>query len=150
MRLVVVIVLLGFHAISVDVKTSADLILVNANIRTMDSSVRRAEALAVRDGRIIAIGSTPDIRKLANDNTQVIDAGGRLVIPGFNDAHVHFTAIGNQFSHLDLRQVREARAVLDRIAFYASVLPKDRWLLGGGLSVLPTDLPTLAQLDEVS
>lgn len=150
MRLFVLSVLLSFHPISVDVQTSADLILINANIRTMDSSVPRAEALAARGGRIVAIGSTSDILKLANDKTQVIDAGGKLVIPGFNDAHVHFTGIGNKFSHLDLRQASDKTGVLDRIAFYSSILPKGRWLLGGGLSLLPKDLPTLAEIDRVN
>lgn len=150
MKLVVLSVLLSFVPISVDVQTSADLILINANIRTMDIGAPRAEALAARDGRIVAIGSTRDIRKLANYKTQVIDAGGKLVLPGFNDAHVHFTGIGNQFSHLDLREARKTNGVLDRIAFYASVLPKGRWLLGGGLTLPLQDLPTLAQLDQAS
>jgi predicted amidohydrolase YtcJ len=136
--------------LSVDGQTSADLILINANIRTMDVNVPKAEALAVRDGRIIAVGKTSDIRKLANDKTRVIDAGGKLVLPGFNDAHVHFTGIGNKFSHLDVRQARTRQEVLDRIAFYASVLPKGRWVLGAGLNLPQQDLPTIEQIDAVS
>lgn len=136
--------------LSVDGQTSADLILINANIRTMDAKTPRAKALAVSDGRIIAVGKTNDIRKLAGDQTRVIDAGGKLVIPGFNDAHVHFTGIGNQFSHIALRLAKTRREVLDRIEFYTSVLPKGRWLLGAGLNLSPQDLPTLAQIDAVS
>jgi predicted amidohydrolase YtcJ len=66
-----------------------DLILVNADIRSMDLACPRAQAIAIRDGRILRLGTTADIRALAGPETQVIDAGGRLVLPGFQDAHVH-------------------------------------------------------------
>lgn len=150
MKAVVATFLIFVFLLSVDGQTSADLILINANIRTMDTNVPRAEALAVREGRIVAVGKTNDIRRLASEKTRVIDAGGKLVIPGFNDAHVHFTAIGNQFSHLDLRQARSKNLVLERIAFYTSVLPKGRWVLGAGLNLSAQDLPTIEQLDAVS
>lgn len=150
MKPVVATFLIFIVLLSVDGQTSADLILINANIRTMDERVPRVEALAVRDGRIIAVGRTNDIRKLAGTNARVIDAGGKLVTPGFNDSHVHFTAIGNRFSHLGLRAAKTQREVLDRIAFYTSVLPKGRWLLGAGLSLSATDLPSLAEIDAVS
>lgn len=142
--------LILIFVLSVDGQTSADLILINANIRTMDERVPRAEALAVRDARIIAVGKTSEIRKLRGDKTRVVDAGGKLVIPGFNDAHVHLTGIGNKFSHLDLKSARDSRDVVDSVAFYTSVLPKGRWVLGAGLKLTPSDLPTLAQLDAVS
>ena len=67
----------------------ADTILINARIRTMDAARPRAEALAIRDGRILALGNMDEIRGLATRRTRVIDAGGRLVLPGFQDAHVH-------------------------------------------------------------
>lgn len=66
-----------------------DLILANARIRTMDPTRARAEALAVAGGRILAVGTSADMRALAGHGTEVIDAGGRLVLPGFQDAHVH-------------------------------------------------------------
>ncbi len=66
-----------------------DLILINADIRTMDAAHPRAEAIAVRDGRILALGSDAQISALAGPETQIINAGGRLVLPGFQDAHVH-------------------------------------------------------------
>lgn len=150
MKSVVATFLLLSFLLSVDGQTSADLVLINSNIRTMDAKLPRAEALAVRDGKIIAVGKTNDIRKFAGDKTRVIDAGSKLVIPGFNDAHVHFTAIGNRFSHLDLLSVGNSREILDRIAFYASVLPKGRWILGAGLNLQLQNLPTLAQIDAVS
>jgi hypothetical protein len=150
MKSVAATFLVFVFSLSVDAQTSADLILINANIRTLEERVPTADALAVAGGRIVAVGKTNDIRKLVGDKTRVLDAGGKLVIPGFNDAHVHFTGIGNQFSHLDLRKAKTPREVLDRITFYTSVLPKGRWVLGAGVSLSPEDLPTLAQIDAVS
>lgn len=68
---------------------TADLILCNARIRTMDPARPRAEALAVAGGRIAGLGSDADMAALAGPRCRRIDAGGRLVLPGFQDAHVH-------------------------------------------------------------
>ena len=67
--------------------TAPDLILLNADIRTMDPLLLRARALAVRKGRITALGDADEIRGLANGRTRKVDAGGRLVLPGFQDTH---------------------------------------------------------------
>src|SRR5687768_11153239 len=64
-------------------------IVVNGKVFTADSTKPWAEALAIRGDRIVALGTTDEIRKLANSETRVIDAGGRAVVPGFNDAHDH-------------------------------------------------------------
>src|SRR6266852_768440 len=69
---------------------AADLVIINAKIHPMDQGRPLAEAVAVSGNRIVAIGSTKDIHKLAGANTRVIDAKGQLLLPGFNDAHVHF------------------------------------------------------------
>lgn len=129
-------------------QTAADLIIVNANIHTLDQRVPRAEAVAVLGGRFTAVGTNERIRGLAGTATHVIDAKGKLVIPGFNDAHVHFTGIGNQFSHLSLKEADDAADVLKRAARFTSVLPLGRWLLGAGLKV--SAMPTREQLDAVS
>jgi predicted amidohydrolase YtcJ len=71
-----------------------DLILTNADIRTMDPSRQLAQAMAIGAGRIMALGSTTDIRALAGPATKRIDAGGRLVLPGFQDAHIHLLSGG--------------------------------------------------------
>src|SRR5262245_25144097 len=131
----------------------ADLIIINANVRTMASAQPRAEAIAVSNGEIIAVGSTKSIRALAGESTKTIDAGGKLVIPGFNDAHVHFAAVGNIFSSLDLRDVKTPKEFTERFARYARYLPKGRWILGSGWdnrSWVPNDPPTKALIDEVT
>jgi len=131
----------------------AELIIINANVRTMAPAQPKAEAIAVLGGEIIAVGSTKSIRALAGEGTKTIDAGGRLVIPGFNDAHVHFAAIGNLFSSLDLRDVKTPKEFSERFAGYTRFLPKGRWILGSGWdnrSWVPNDPPTRTMIDDVT
>jgi predicted amidohydrolase YtcJ len=128
----------------------ADLVVINAKVRTMTSSDSIAEAFAVSGNRIIAIGSNKLIRTLIGPSTRVIDAQGRLVLPGFNDSHVHFMAIGNSFSSIDLRYVTTATELTQRISRYVRFLPKGRWILGGHFKVENSQLPDRKALDGVS
>lgn len=125
-----------------------DLIFVNARIRTMDTKKPTAEAVAVSGGLISAVGTNAEIRRLASDRTQVVDAGGKLLIPGFNDAHVHFAGVGNWFSHLDATNIKDSKGLLDRIARFARFLPKGRWILGAKLA--SSSIPSQKELDAVS
>lgn len=113
-------------------KSEIDLIVFNANIRTMYKKLPKAQALAVADGKIFAIGTDAKIRALAAKNTQMIDAGGKLILPGFNDAHVHLTGIGNLFSTVDLREVESSAEIVEKLQYYTRFLPKNRWVLGSG------------------
>src|SRR5437660_7928947 len=108
-----------------------DIVIVNAVIHTMDEKAPRAEALAISDNRIAAVGSTAEIRALAGKTTRTIDAGGKLVRPGFNDAHVHFLMGGFSLSNVDLRDARSPEEMAARLAAYAKKVPKGRWILGG-------------------
>src|SRR2546425_3529237 len=110
---------------------AADLIIVNGNIHTMDRSHPTAEASAINGNRIIAVGSNDEIEKLAGANTKVIDAKGQLVLPGFNDAHVHFMSGGFQLSSVDLRDANTPQEFAERIRDFAGKLPKGRWITGG-------------------
>src|SRR5437879_1837274 len=74
---------------SAQAQNAADSVLLNGKIVTLDPAAPAAEALAVRDGKIIAIGRTADIRALAGSGTRVIDLAGRTVIPGLIDSHMH-------------------------------------------------------------
>lgn len=132
-------------------QTAADLVLKNANIHTMCRQMPRAEAVAVAAGRIVSVGTNREIEQFVTSKTRVIDAGGRLVIPGFNDAHVHLAGIGNSFSHLDLREARSGREMLAKIAHFARVLPKGRWIMARGWdSSARGNLPKPADIDAVS
>ncbi len=109
----------------------ADLIVTNARVYSLDSSGSVAEALAVHNNRISAIGRSVDIRKAGGPNTRVIDAQGRTVLPGFNDSHVHFLSGGFQLSSVDLRSAASREEFTRRIAQFATKIPKGRWILGG-------------------
>jgi predicted amidohydrolase YtcJ len=108
-----------------------DLVIVNASVHTMDEAQARAEAVAVSGNRIVAVGSTEEIRALAGPKTQVVNAGGKNVFPGFNDAHVHFLSGGYSLSSVDLRDAKSLEEMARRLGEYAKKIPKGRWILGG-------------------
>lgn len=110
---------------------AADLVIINAHVRTMDEGRPEAEAVAVIGNRIVAVGSTAEIKRLVGPNTRVIDAGGRLVLPGFNDAHVHFISGGFQLANIDLRDAATPQEFAERIRRFSEKLPKGRWITGG-------------------
>jgi hypothetical protein len=110
---------------------AADLILTNATIRTMDAGQPVARALAVLGNRIVAVGTSETVGRLAGAGTRVIDAGGRLVLPGFNDAHVHFLEGGFQLSGVDLRDADSPEEFSARLRRFAERLPRGRWITGG-------------------
>ena len=107
-----------------------DLVLLNGRIFTIDDEQPRAEALAVKNGRFIAVGSSNDIRPLVMRNTEVVDAEGMTVTPGFIDAHSHPSGAGvSELIHVnvDLRSISEIKEALrDR----ASITPEDQWVIG--------------------
>ncbi|WP_284166111.1 amidohydrolase [Frigidibacter sp. SD6-1] len=110
----------------------ADLILINARIMTMDGAVPRAEALAVRNGRILALGSAADMRALASGATRVIDAGGRLVLPGFQDTHIHLQDSGQDYSqNADLTDARTPDDIVSTLAAFAKTHAR-AWVNGTG------------------
>ena len=110
---------------------TADLIIINAKVHTMDAAQPAAQALAIIGNRIVAIGSTNEIKSLAGPSTRVIDAHGRLVLPGFNDSHVHFMSGGFQLSSVDLRDANTPQEFAERIRDFAAKIPKGRWITGG-------------------
>src|SRR6185369_12028602 len=109
----------------------ADTIIVNAVVHTMDPAQPTAEAVAIYANRIVAVGSTKDIRKLAGPNTRTIDANNRLLLPGFNDAHTHFLSGGFQLSSVELRDASSPQEFAARLKTFAAKLPKGRWMTGG-------------------
>ena len=90
-------------AFAKDPQLAPDLVIVNASVHTMDKSKPIAEAVAVAGNRIVAVGSTAEIKAMAGKPTRVVDAKGRVVFPGFNDAHVHYLMGGFSLSRVDLR-----------------------------------------------
>ena len=115
-----------------DEKTlSPTMIIVNAKVHTMDASQPTAEAVAIYGNRIVAVGASKEIKKMAGAGTRVIDAHGKLVLPGFNDSHVHFLSGGFQLSSVDLRDANTPEEFAARIGRFAAKVPTGRWITGG-------------------
>jgi predicted amidohydrolase YtcJ len=112
-------------------KFEADLVIINANIHTMDARQPTASAVAVYGKRIVAVGTNEEIKQLTGAHTRVVDARGALVLPGFNDSHVHFLSGGFQLSSVDLRDAATPQELAERIRRFAEKLPKGRWITGG-------------------
>jgi predicted amidohydrolase YtcJ len=108
-------------------------------------------ALAIAGDRILGTGSDQEIRALAGPGTTVLDAGGGLVLPGFNDAHVHFLMGARNLQNLELAEETTVDGVLARIAEFGRTHPDREWLLGRGwfYAVFPSGMPDRALLDRV-
>jgi predicted amidohydrolase YtcJ len=108
-----------------------DLIIVNATVHTMDPGQAVAQAIAILGDRIVAVGTDKEIKKLAGPLTRTIDAKKQLVLPGFNDSHVHFLSGGFQLSSVDLRDADSPQEFADRVRRFSEKLPAGRWITGG-------------------
>lgn len=131
----------------------ADLVIVNARVFTSDPSGLRAEALAIKGDRIAAVGSAASMASLKGPSTRVIDAGGRSVVPGFNDAHVHLLRAGQRLGFLNLKEVSSQQEFARRIGERAQKTPAGQWILGGEWDDqrwTPAALPTAALIDAVA
>jgi len=130
----------------------AELVLAGGKIRTPVHPSGFAQALAVRDGLIQAVGADEDIRPLAGRGTRVVDLRGRLVLPAFGDAHVHAVSGGLESLRCNLLGLRTRRDSLAAVAAYCAGLPGGAWVLGGGwtMAAFPGGLPTAADLDAVT
>ncbi len=131
----------------------ADLVLLNGTVWTGESGAPRAEAVALRDGKVAAVGSTRDIRRLAGGGSRVIDLGGALVLPGFIDSHTHFLDGGFSLLSVRLRDASSREEFVSRIARKAAELPKGEWLLNGDWDQQqfdPPELPRREWIDAVT
>jgi hypothetical protein len=109
----------------------ADLVLFNGKIFTVAKHMPWAEAVAVRDGKIIAVGSDADVKTLIGKDTRAVDLQGRLGLPGFNDAHVHFASGGLYLLGINLRPARNEKEFVSIIKEYIGKLPAGEWVTGG-------------------
>ena len=111
-------------------KIEPEIILYNGNILTINPKEPTAQALAIADGRLIAVGSNRDILRLATARTKKVDVGYKTVLPGFIDAHTHpaFSGIKHlKMVDCDLRSIKEIKeAIIQR----ASITPKGNWVEG--------------------
>ena len=134
-------------------KPAADLIITNAKIWTVDSSRPTAQAVAVLGDRITAVGSRQGVDGWRGPKTQVINADGRLLLPGFNDAHVHFVSGGMQLDSIQLNDATSSQELARRIGERAKVTPKGVWIEGGNWDETkwsPPEMPTKELIDALT
>src|SRR3546814_588104 len=131
----------------------ADTILVDGKVWTGNPGQPEAEAIAILDGKVAAVGNDIEVRSWAGPATEVLELRGRRVVPGFNDAHVHFFDGGQGLASVQLRDAPSPQVFRDRIGAYATTLDKGRWVLNGNWDHerwTPADLPTRQLIDAVT
>ena len=132
---------------------AADLIITHARVWTINPAQPEAAAVAVLNGRIVAVGSDQAVARWRGAQTQVVDAGGRRLVPGFNDSHVHLLDGGESMEAVQLNDATSNADFVRRLAAYAAKSPKGDWIRGGEWDEtkwLPAELPTRQQIDAAT
>jgi predicted amidohydrolase YtcJ len=130
-----------------------DLLLLNGNVRTLDDDMPRAQAIAVKSGRIMAVGNNDAISVMKGASTQEIDLEGRLVLPGMIDAHFHYYEWAQMRKNIPLANVASFSACMQNIRAAAQKKDPDRWIIGQGFneSDWPENrIPTRRDLDQAA
>ena len=129
----------------------ADLLLHSGVVYTVDAARSQAQAVAVRRGEIVRVGTDAEVAELAGPRTKRIALDGRMLLPGFQDAHIHASAGGLERLRCDLSGAHSLEAYLDLVRRYAEQRPNEPWILGGGwaIDVFPGGVPTRTMLDAV-
>ena len=123
----------------------------HARVRTLDPRHPRGDAVAVRDGRIVAVGSRRDARAAAGRGAEVVDCAGATLLPGLIDPHLHLFALAARDSHLDCAAFADPAALLAAVASCAAGMPPGAWVRGEGLDETTLGrLPTAHELDIVA
>ena len=110
----------------------ADLVVVNARVYTVDDSRPDAQAVAIRGDRLVVVGTDAEALALRGPATQVVDAGGRAVIPGLHDAHGHVLGLGQGLQEVELRGTESAAAAVAAVRTRAQQVPRGQWVRGRG------------------
>jgi hypothetical protein len=129
-----------------------ELIVFNADIRTVDQNQNRAEAFAIKDGRFVAVGNNEDVLDLKGTTTESINANGATIVPGFIDSHTHLSSGSKIVTGINLTGIREKSVWLEMIAERVKTMEPGEWLLGGrwDYTFENKGLPTRWELDKVS
>jgi predicted amidohydrolase YtcJ len=132
---------------------SADLALINTNIKTMNPKQPTAQAVAITKNRITKVGTNQQIRKLIGENTRVLDLKGKTVLPGLIDTHIHVTDYGRCLMWLDLTLAKSLSEIKNVVKEKAKSLPKGKWIIGQGWNesrFKELRMPTITDLDEAA
>ena len=130
----------------------ADTIVLHGRVYTENAKQPWAQAVAIRGAKIVAVGSDSEIDKLRSAGTKVIDAAGRLVLPGFVDSHIHFLDGSFSLGRVNLEGAKNTADIQKRLRDYASGHPGKDWILGRGWNYAmfaPETLPDKKYLDEI-
>lgn len=131
---------------------SADLIITHGRVYTVNPKQPWAEAIAIRAGQIVAVGNAKQIEPFRGSATKVLDAGGKLVLPGFTDSHIHFLDGALSLQRVQLDDAKDVAEIQRRVKAYAEAHPDQPWVRGRGWTysaVGPTNLPDKKYLDEI-
>jgi predicted amidohydrolase YtcJ len=133
---------------SVSAADQADLLITNGKVYSAAGNTFQ-EAIAIRGNRILRVGRNQDLDSLRGPNTEILDAQGSAVLPGFNDIHTHLLSGGLSLSNVRLGGARTLQEVQDRIRTFAAAHPERGWIQGAGwgYEAFPGNLPTRQQLD---
>ena len=151
MRLLFFSLTIFLSLLSCSQKQPADILVYNATIYTVDSSFSTAEAMAIKNGKILATGKLNDLEK-KYDAKKKIDANEKFIYPGFIDAHAHFLAYGSGLQTADLVGTNSWEDILHQLADFAKGLSKGQWLIGRGWDQndwSAKDFPTNEKLNEL-
>ncbi|MBZ5702464.1 MAG: amidohydrolase [Acidobacteriia bacterium] len=130
----------------------ADTVVVHARVYTLNAGQPWAEAVAIRAGKIVAVGSDAEVGKLRGAGTKIIDAQGRLVLPGFVDSHIHFLDGSFSLGRVNLEGAKDPADIQQRLRAYAAQHPGTGWVLGRGWNYAmfgAVALPHKKYLDEI-
>ncbi|MEP6642901.1 MAG: amidohydrolase [Acidobacteriaceae bacterium] len=138
--------------LSAQAKPSADTVIMNARVYTVNTSQPWAAAVAIGGDRILAVGTDKEIAPYRGPSTRVIDGRGQLVLPGFTDCHIHFMDGSLGLTQVDLNDSKSVAEIQKRVKDYATANPDKKWILGMGWTYPtfgPSALPDKKFLDEV-
>jgi len=130
----------------------ADTVVLHGKVYTVNSKQPWAEAVAIRGGKVVAVGGDAEILKLRGGGTKVIDAGGQLLLPGFVDCHIHFLDGSLSLGRVNLEGAKDAADIQQRLREYAGKHPGSDWILGRGWNYAmfgAEALPHKKYLDEL-
>jgi predicted amidohydrolase YtcJ len=134
-------------------RTDADLILVNGNVYTVNDKQPHAESIAVKDERVVFVGSNEEAKKFRSDSTPIIDLGGKTVVPGLTDSHCHIFGIGERDMRLNLEGTNSLQEFIQKIKERVAQTERGRWITGRGWIETfwkPAAFPTRQDLDKIA
>lgn len=130
---------------------SADVVYTNGRIYTVNEAQPWAEAVAIKDGTFLVVGSNADVESVTGEGTEVVDLGGRMAMPGLIDVHQHVLSVAQDRANLTIEDPTDVDAMLEQIRKYAAVNADLTFIRGGAwnLGVFPSNSPRRELLDEI-